>query len=560
MKKICSGMLVGIAFMFIGLIKVNAQVVSCSNYDFNFEIVSATERTIRITDYLGSATEVVIPAQCEYIPDIGYTIVEIGDYAFFDQARTVNLTSVTIPSSVETIGERAFYWNELTSVIFEDTEEKPSQLTTIGRYAFCYNNLVNITIPSSVETIEKNAFSHNDLERVVFVDDVNKPSQLLKIGNSAFLYNALENIVIPRNVNLIEKSAFESNKIERAIIPSGIETIERYAFYYNKLGSITIASTVETIGEWAFAYNDLESVIFEDTEEKPSQLTTIGEYAFFNNEIINISIPNNVTRIDTGVFNSNLLTSGNEFIYARTDIDGNGIAEIDTTTLISYGGANKNVIIPKGVITIGEYALSDNELVSVTIPSSVTSVGRLAFSHNDLETVRILSKNIGGYDSSAFDDNHFLWEIYGYAGIGLDTYAEDIYCNFIPFKELTTNNTVLSPITTQTYTGVALTPSFTVIYNDRPLVLGTDYEVTYEDNEAAGIGKAIVAGLGEYAGNVEKLFLIVQEEELQALVETSSQTSIEENPKTFDGIIFYEITGLISLIGLFGTCLCLKRG
>ena len=51
-----------------------------------------------------------------------------------------NITSVVIPNSVTTIGDRAFQNNNLTSVVI------PNSVTTIGNYAFYYNNLSSVYI------------------------------------------------------------------------------------------------------------------------------------------------------------------------------------------------------------------------------------------------------------------------------------------------------------------------------------------------------------------------------------------------------------------------------
>ena len=74
-----------------------------------------------------------------------YTVTTINRYAMYEE----DITHVTIPSTVKTIGESAFARCErLTSIII------PNNVISIGRYAFegC-GGLTNITIGSKVATI-----------------------------------------------------------------------------------------------------------------------------------------------------------------------------------------------------------------------------------------------------------------------------------------------------------------------------------------------------------------------------------------------------------------------
>lgn len=69
-------------------------------------------------------------------------------------------TSVAIPSGVTSIGNSAFYANQLTAITI------PSGVTSIGVGAFRANQLTAITIPSGVVSIRANTFAFNRITTV----------------------------------------------------------------------------------------------------------------------------------------------------------------------------------------------------------------------------------------------------------------------------------------------------------------------------------------------------------------------------------------------------------
>jgi hypothetical protein len=103
-------------------------------------------------------------------------VTSIGNGAFSDNA---NINSVTIPDSVITIGNNAFYYTSLTSVTIGnsvtsigngafDTNYALTSLTignsveSIGRYAFYGTLLTSVTIPASVTSIDQYAFTNSN--------------------------------------------------------------------------------------------------------------------------------------------------------------------------------------------------------------------------------------------------------------------------------------------------------------------------------------------------------------------------------------------------------------
>ena len=337
-------------------------------------------------------------------------VTSIGGYAF----QNNNLTSVTIPNSVTTIEGNAFSNNNLTSVTI------PNGVTSIGGYAFQNNNLTSVTIPNGVTSIEGNTFSNNKLTNVTI------PNSVTSIGGYAFQNNNLTSVTIPNSVTSIEGNAFSNNKLTNVTIPNSVASIESYAFSNNKLTSVTIPDSVTTIRSNAFSNNNLTSVTI------PNSVTSIGGYAFQNNNLTSVTIPNSVTTIEYGVFSNNKLTSVTipdsvkrigegafehnliENLVLPSSITSIGAAAFndnelpnsqaliykrntdgseDKAIIVSYGGKNKNVIIPNAVTSIERYAFRNNKLTNVTIPNSVTTIESYAFSNNNLKQVTIQGKS-----------------------------------------------------------------------------------------------------------------------------------------------------------------------
>ncbi len=147
----------------------------------NFTLVSGA-----ITLYNGSTggSDPVIPTTIG-----GNTVTAIGNWSFY-QIQPTRLTSVIIPSSVNSIGDYAFDDNNLTSVTI------PNMVSSIGFSAFYSNELTSVTIPNSVTNIGAFAFGSNNLISVTIPDNI-------VIGDYAFDNNSqLVIITIGSNVTI----------------------------------------------------------------------------------------------------------------------------------------------------------------------------------------------------------------------------------------------------------------------------------------------------------------------------------------------------------------------
>lgn len=106
-------------------------------------------------------------------------------------------------------------------------ESKP--VTTIGSTAFAMRDLTSVTIPSTVNTIQDSAFAINKLSSITL------PNGLTTIGSSAFYENEFTSITIPASVTYIGYSVFSNNNKLKTVIFEGSSrtqslTIENYAF------------------------------------------------------------------------------------------------------------------------------------------------------------------------------------------------------------------------------------------------------------------------------------------------------------------------------------------
>ena len=149
----------------------------------------------------------------------------------------------------------------------------PLSVTSIGDRALSCTPLENINIPSSVTEIGERAFLYCD-----HLKSVNIPSSVTELGGGAFRgCESLKNINIPSNVTEIKEGTFcECKSLEKINIPSSVTEIGDYAFQYcESLKNINIPSSVTEIKEGTFFYcSSLESVNI------PSNVTKIGYSAF----------------------------------------------------------------------------------------------------------------------------------------------------------------------------------------------------------------------------------------------------------------------------------------
>ena len=351
----------------------NGYKLELRDSDADFEIVDGV-----LKGYHGTSTDIVIPS----------TVTEIGEGVFVTEEgeEGVEISKVTIPSSVVRIGKDAFNGCELTSVVFEG-----ENLAEIGESAFAYcTKLPEITLPEGLKVIGKAAFQGTSA-----IKSINIPASVESIGESAF--NTCS--------ELTEVNFADDNK-------SKLKTIGKKAFYQCvRLGTLDIPEGVTTIGDQAFRTSaGLKHVYL------PSTLTNFGTsapavFSDVNNanlsgtdELLSITVEdgNPVYSSKDGLLYT---ADGETLLFCPSGITGT-VTVADGTKTIGSSAFQRSkadhVVLHETLQTIGSSAFKSSGFASVEIPDSVTSIGYYAFFNcNKLKSVGF-GQNLRTIEDGAF--------------------------------------------------------------------------------------------------------------------------------------------------------------
>jgi hypothetical protein len=220
-----------------------------------------------ILRYFSDHWTVVISAHIEvradcYLDTIifasGSRLREIEEEAFSWSQR---LLAITIPSSVEILGDRCFENCPRLSLV---SFEAPPRLIIIGEHAFAFSGIQSFTIPASTNEIDGSAFVDCPLEQI----DIDRWNRTFIVSENTLLTSDGTEIVrsfglelkifVGKEVEVLRNSCFESSQCLTALkFESGskLRRICRSALSScDSLRSIVVPCSVIEIGD--FAFND----------------------------------------------------------------------------------------------------------------------------------------------------------------------------------------------------------------------------------------------------------------------------------------------------------------
>lgn len=275
-------------------------------------------------------------------------ITSIANYAFQNNA---NLTTITFPTSLTTIGTGAFSGATFTSLNFSEG------LTTIGASAFAGTvAAIAVRLPDSVLTVGNRVFEQARFTSLSFGPNIsslgdtvaynnfgNGPStvefrggspQITSILGTSFIGFRGTEISLPVNLTSIGGRVFEgASSLRYLIVPDSVTTISQQALTpTSSLRTVILPNALTTLGTTVFG-SALQTVVYcgstsavQNYAYPNSVVPVCGKAAIFEPNGGSGTMTTQV-RATSGALTSNTFTrSGMVFNGWNTKADGSGIS------------------------------------------------------------------------------------------------------------------------------------------------------------------------------------------------------------------------------------------
>lgn len=346
-------------------------------------------------------------------------IIKEGTLIICDQAfQSMNLNSIRLPSSVISIGDRAFANND--NMVSCNIPSSVRYIYDNNPWGGCFN-IKHMECHSPYYTLDNGILYTSDYYIVIgfiyWQSNVKIDMRTRKIAGNAFWsarckYDEFIKTVDLSNVNNIGAASFLNCKSASIKISSKVERIGESSFEgCEKLNEIDL-SNVKLICKKSFANcRGLKKVIFS------SELLYIEDDAFRNCSLLSIvKVPDSVTYISESAFDG-----CNELNGFYVSLDNKSYKSIDgvlfnksATRLIRYpiNIGRKEYVIPSTVIEIADNAFYGcKDLEKVSCNNELFSFGKRAFMFCSNIKQCSLKTNYNAPADSIFNLGKFLFNI-----------------------------------------------------------------------------------------------------------------------------------------------------
>lgn len=319
-----------------------------------------------------------------------YKVIGIEPYTF---SGLINLRNISLPSTLQWIGHKAFYGNEMLEEV-----DLPESIRKIGYEAFgkCLN-LRRVIVPSQV----------TEMGNHVFVESYR--AMLLHRGltlKGAESYN-------PENLPTVAgfQRWIHKDRVKYALCSSGEAIVVGHTLF--DLTNLTIPSMFDHQGV-RYTVTEIAPFAFEGSQylmniHLPNTLRKIHNVAFARSNLQELIIPDSVEYMGLHLC-SGCLFLKNASLPGNCDIVPEGMFEqcmslIDVTIPLNYriigSGAFLSckrlvrISLPYMTMQIEDYAFHDTALSYVKMEGFIQFIGEQAFGGNELlTTMIILNQNV----------------------------------------------------------------------------------------------------------------------------------------------------------------------
>ena len=321
----------------------------------------------------------------------GYNSTGLLHYAslYLEGHENTPINDVIIPNTVKSINAYAFYDASITSV------EIPSSVETIGLGIFEYcDQLKTIKFHEGLKSIGNDAF-----HGCTALENLKLPDGLVELGAAFYQCTGLKSVEIPNSVTTAKygySGVFTGcTSLESVTIGSGLSEIPAAMFLgCTSLRSVNLSNGLTSIGLSAFTgCTNLVSIAF------PNSLVHIDSNAFYQcTSLVKIIFPNSIKNVNAG-----FTTSGSRYESAFDNCTNLTQVIVPDFNIADWCGKNLvggplryshhlydtegndlivDAVIPEGVTKVnGSVFQGCESMTSLTLPSTITSIGSYSFGY-----------------------------------------------------------------------------------------------------------------------------------------------------------------------------------